>query len=73
MLSGRIKNLHHTNNKMFATIEYDDGNKLIFYDARSNNEYINDEFSIGEKVYFEEKITRFGTEATNLFKMIDEI
>ena len=72
MLSGRIKNLHSNNNKMIATIEYDDGNKLIFYDARSNT-HSDGEFSVGEKVWFEEKITDYGAEAEHMLKITDEV
>ncbi len=72
MLSGRIKNLHNNKSKMFATIEYDDGNKLIFYDAIPDK-HIHDEFSIGEKVYFEEKTTEYGIEAKSLSKIIEDL
>ena len=72
MLNGRIKNLHNQNNRLFATIEYDNGNKLIFYDAMPNN-HVEGEFAVGEEVYFEEKITDFGVEAKNLYKMTDRI
>lgn len=72
MLNGRIKNLHNRNNRILATIEYDDGNKLIFYDAVSSaHEKV--EFSLGEKVCFEEKITDFGVEAKNLYKFVEEV
>ena len=70
MLSGIIRNLHNNRTKTFATIEYDEGNKLIFYSAAPNT-HAAGEFMVGEKVRFEEMHTEFGVVAKNLFKITE--